>query len=421
VAVRSKAEGRRTDSVLEAALQRPTPQPPAIEVSGVSKAFRIPEHRYTTFKERIVHRRRTSEHTLHALRDVSFEVRRGEFFGILGRNGSGKSTLLKTIARILQPDSGRIDTRGTVAPMLALGTGFQPELAAKDNVLINGALNGVGRKEMLRRFPAILEYAELEEFEELPLKNYSSGMMLRLAFASGIHVDADVLLLDEILAVGDMAFQEKCFETIHSLKREGKTIVLVTHGLGTISHFCDRAMLLDHGSLISIGDPEQVVNDYTTHTVEEIVAQGPEAPERWGDGTAEIVDVWFEDSNGAKTARFQRGDDVTVKVRAHFHEALAGAYVGFSLRDNSNQLLFEAAEPAGENGSAPRGLDVVFAATFEGWFNPGHYAIWPIIARVGNATHLCDLRADYARFMIEGDSQGSGPMFPPTQTSLEAD
>jgi ABC-type polysaccharide/polyol phosphate transport system ATPase subunit len=419
VVVGSRSAGRRAEPSLETAASAPKGGPAAIAVSGVNKTFRIPDHRYTTLKERILNRRSTSERTLDALRDVSFEVGQGEFFGILGRNGSGKSTLLKTIAGILHPDSGTIDTRGTVSPMLALGAGFQSELAARDNVLINGALMGIGRREMLRRFPAILEFAELEEFEELPLKNYSSGMLLRLAFSAGIHVDAQILLLDEILAVGDLEFQEKCFERFHSLKREGKTIVLVSHGLEMITQFGDRAMLLDHGSVISIGEPERIVNDYTTTSIEDMIAQSPETEERWGDGTAEIVEVWCEGSEGKRTSRFQRGEEITVKVRARFHESLADTYVGFSIRDHTDQLVFEVSDRVGDDGRVRRGSEAVFAGAFEGWFNPGHYALWPIIARVGDATHLSDLRAGFARFMVEGESQGSGPMYPPTRTHVE--
>ena len=394
-------------------------EPAAISVSGVSKTFSVPEHRYTTLKERILRPGRRSEQPLHALRDVSFEVRPGEFLGILGRNGSGKSTLLKTIAGILVADSGTIETRGTLSPMLALGTGFHPELAAKDNVVINGALMGIPRREMVRRFPDILAYSELEEFEDLPLKNYSSGMMLRLAFAAGIHVDADILLLDEILAVGDMSFQEKCFETIRGLKREGKTIVLVSHGVGTIAQLCDRALLLDRGSVVSIGDPEEVVNDYTTTAIEEIVTQDPSAHERWGDGTAEVVEVWFEDPQATEASRFRRGDEITVKIRVRVHEALTDTYVGFSVRDHFGQLVFEVSERAGDDGAVAPGSEVVFTATFEAWLNPGHYAVWPLVARVAEATHLSDLRANHARFMIEGESQGLAPMYPRTQTRVE--
>ena len=414
------AIGTRRSTAPEVGISRGSDAgPPAIRVEGVNKSFRIPDHRYTTLKERVLRGKLGTERTLQALRDVSFEVGRGEFFGILGHNGSGKSTLLKTLAGILQVDGGTIDTRGTISPMLALGIGFHPELAAKDNVLINGALMGIGRKEMLRRFPSILEYAELEEFEELPLKNYSSGMMLRLAFAAGIHVDADILLLDEILAVGDMTFQEKCFETFHAMRREGKTILLVSHGLGIIQQYCDRAMLLDHGQVVSIGDPEEVVNDYTTTATEEIVEHGPSTSERWGDGTAEIVEVWFEDTSGKETKRFDRGQEITVKIKTRFHEALSDVYIGFSIRDHFNQLVFEVSDKAGNDGDVRRGSEAVFAATFEGWFNPGHYAVWPQIARVGDATHLSDLRANYIRFMVEGDTQGSAPMFPPTRTSVE--
>jgi ABC-type polysaccharide/polyol phosphate transport system ATPase subunit len=396
-------------------------RPPAIEVSEVSKAFTIPEHRYTSLKERVFRPQRRSAQTFDALRDVSFEVGRGEFFGILGRNGSGKSTLLRTIAGILRPDSGAIETHGAISPMLALGIGFHPELAARDNVLINGALNGIGRKEMLRRFPSVLEYAELEEFEDLPLKNYSSGMMLRLAFASGIHVDADILLLDEILAVGDMRFQEKCFETIRGLQREGRTILLVTHALAAITQFCDRAMLLDHGSVISIGDPERVVNDYTTAALEEIVAQGESTADRWGDGSAEILDLWFEDLEGRRVNRFRRGEEVTVKIRARFEEPLTDAHIGFSVRDQANQLLFDVSEPATESGRAAAGTEAVLATTFEGWLNPGYYSVWPIVAHIEEITHISDLRADFGKFMIEGDVQGIGPLHPRTRTDVEVD
>jgi ABC-type polysaccharide/polyol phosphate transport system ATPase subunit len=420
MAVESRSGGKSPDPGLGALPRRQRNARPAIKVSGVSKDFRIPDHRYTTLKERVIRRNRHSAHTLHALRDVSFEVGRGEFFGILGRNGSGKSTLLKTIAGIQPADRGTIETHGTISPMLALGVGFHPELAAKDNVLVNGALVGIGRQEMLRRFPAILEFAELEEFEELPLKNYSSGMMLRLAFAAGIHVDADILLLDEIIAVGDMRFVEKCFDTIRGLKDKGKTIVLVTHGLATITQFCDRAMFLDHGSVISIGEPERVVNDYTTMAIEEIVAQDPGTADRWGDGSAEIVSAWFEDFEGKKTDRFHRGEDITLKVRARFHKSLTDAHIGFSIRDHANHMLFDVSEPVQENGTVTSGSEVVFAATFEGWLNPGHYDVWPIVAHVEDITHISDLRANYVRFMIEGESQGVGPMFPRTQTHVEA-
>jgi ABC-type polysaccharide/polyol phosphate transport system ATPase subunit len=420
VAVGGRVEAERAAAMLG----QPTGAgdgPPVIEVSGVSKSFRIPEHRYTTLKERVFRPKRRAAHTFEALRDVSFEVGPGEFFGILGRNGSGKSTLLRTIAGILRPDSGSVETRGAISPMLALGIGFHPELAARDNVLINGALNGVSRKEMARRFPAILEYAELEDFEDLPLKNYSSGMMLRLAFASGIHVDADILLLDEILAVGDMRFQDKCFETIRSLQREGKTIVLVSHAVGAITQFCDRAMLLDHGSVISIGEPERVVNDYTTAALEEIVAQGDAAADRWGDGTAEILDLWFEDLEGLRVSRFRRGEDVTVKIRARFNEPLRDAHIGFTVRDQANQLLFDVSEPATESGDVGSGTEAVLATTFEGWLNPGYYSVWPIVAHIEEMTHISDLRANFGKFMIEGEAQGIGPLHPRTRTDVEVD
>jgi hypothetical protein len=272
---------------------------------------------------------------------------------------------------------------------------------------------------MLRRFPSILEYAELEEFADLPLKNYSSGMMLRLAFAAGIHVDADILLLDEILVVGDIKFQEKCFESFRGLQREGRTIVFVSHALPAITQYCDRAMLLDHGSVVSIGDPERVVNEYTNAALEEIVAQGAATADRWGDGTAEILDVWFEDVEGRRVNRFRRGEDVTVKMAARFNESLADPYIGFSVRDQAGQLLFDVSEPAQEGGPVTMGAEALFAVTFEGWLNPGYYSVWPIVAHIEDVTHISDLRANHAKFMIEGDTMGIGPLHPRINTDVK--
>src|SRR6478752_3982616 len=235
----------------------------AVSLEGVSKTFRLPHQQYSTLKERALHPfRSTTYDELRAIQDVSLEITQGEFFGIVGRNGSGKSTLLKCIAGIYGVDTGRISVAGRLSPFIELGVGFNMDLTARDNVLLNAIMLGLTRKQARERFDSIIEFAELEEFIDLPLKNYSSGMSVRLAFAVTVEVDADVLLIDEVLAVGDAAFQQKCFEQFEKLKREGRTIVLVTHDMSAVERFCDRAMLLDHGKRLITGGPHDIALAY---------------------------------------------------------------------------------------------------------------------------------------------------------------
>lgn len=235
----------------------------AINVDRVSKAFRLPHEHRTTLKEYFLHplRRRDYEEQ-RALEDVTFHVEPGEFFGIIGPNGSGKSTLLKIIAGIYRQDAGTVQLNGVLSPFIELGVGFNPELTARDNIRINGTLLGLSRRELERRYNDILAFAELERFVHQKLKNFSSGMQLRLAYSIAIQVDFDILLLDEVLAVGDQAFQEKCFDTFRRLRAEGKTIILVTHDLTTLEEYADRAMLLRNGQVEELGDPSSVVAGY---------------------------------------------------------------------------------------------------------------------------------------------------------------
>ncbi len=236
---------------------------PAIRVSGVTKTFLVPHQRYTTVRERAVHAFAPSEHdVLEALSSVSLDVRRGEFFGIVGRNGSGKSTLLRCIAGIYVPDSGRVAVQGRLASFISLGVGFNPELPARENAVQGAVLFGLHPREAAERLEEIVAFAELERFVDQKLKHFSSGMAARLAFAVTIHVDADVLLFDEVLAVGDAPFQRKCLEHFERLRDGGKTIVLVTHDLGTVERFCDRALLLHAGRVVDVGAPEAIVEQY---------------------------------------------------------------------------------------------------------------------------------------------------------------
>ena len=235
----------------------------AIEVDGVSKTFVVPHekrHRLKEYAVRPFAERKVDRN--EALRNITVSIQPGEFFGIVGHNGSGKSTLLKILAGIYRADSGRVRVHGAVSPFIELGVGFNPELSARDNIDINGTLIGLTRKELAARFDDIVEFAELERFIDQQLKNYSSGMLLRLAFAIAVQVPFDILLVDEVLAVGDAAFQAKCVERLDALRAERKTIVFVSHDLHSVKMNCDRAMLLERGRCIALGDPEEVVARY---------------------------------------------------------------------------------------------------------------------------------------------------------------
>jgi len=237
---------------------------PAISVSGLSKDFLLPHLRQTTIKGHFVsllRRRRTIEHQ-HALRDVSFEVRPGEFFGVVGRNGSGKSTLLKIIAGIYSPTAGTVDVKGRLVPFIELGVGFNPELSGRDNVYLNGALLGFSRREVDAMYDDIVDFAELGNSMDQKLKNYSSGMQVRIAFSVATRARADILLIDEVLAVGDAAFQQKCFDHFRWLKERGTTIVFVTHDMHTMQEFCDRAILIEDTRLVSEGPAPEVAERY---------------------------------------------------------------------------------------------------------------------------------------------------------------
>jgi len=235
----------------------------AIEVEAVSKRFRIFHERHYSLKERVINlgRRRPPE-DFWALQDVSFDVEEGETVGLLGHNGSGKSTLLKCIGGILRPTTGEIRTRGRVASLLELGAGFHPDLTGRENVYLNGSILGLSRRDIERRFDEIVAFAELEQFIDNQVKHYSSGMYVRLGFAVAIHVDPDVLLVDEVLAVGDEAFQRKCLDRVRQFQREGRTIVVVTHASDLVRQVCHRAAVLDHGNLVTVAEPNDAVRIY---------------------------------------------------------------------------------------------------------------------------------------------------------------
>jgi lipopolysaccharide transport system ATP-binding protein len=235
-----------------------------VVVNNISKKFRIPHEKKTTLFHSMlgIVTRQFAYEEFWALKDISFYDQKGETFGIIGGNGSGKSTLLKMLAKVLYPDTGSIVTDGKIAPFLELGVGFQMELTAKENVYIYSSILGVGRKEVDKKYDAIFEFAELKKFENMKLKNFSSGMYTRLAFSTAIHANPETLLIDEVLSVGDEAFQKKCAAKIDELREQGKTIIFVSHSLDTVKKICQRSMLLNHGHIVSIGETGKVIEDY---------------------------------------------------------------------------------------------------------------------------------------------------------------
>jgi len=301
----------------------------AISVEHVYKRFRVPLDRSTTLKARIVHPRSSSRYRdFYALRDVSLEIPFASFTGIIGPNGCGKSTLLKLLAGIYQPTAGRLSVNSRVSPFLELGVGFNPELTARENVFLNGAVLGLTRRDLQDRLDEIIAFAELEEFADQKLKNFSSGMQVRLAFAVAIQADAGILLMDEVLAVGDARFQERCFDVFNRFKREGRTVVLVTHDLGAAELYCDHAFLLDHGGVVTEGPAGDVCSVYRRMVGERNEADAaareehPEEPAaveendgRWGSGEVRITDVELIGPDGARHHTFASGKPMVIRTR----------------------------------------------------------------------------------------------------------
>lgn len=258
----------------------------AITVDSVSKDFSLPHEKVDSLKGLFTHpfRKGRQTETQHALKDISFQINKGEFFGIVGRNGSGKSTLLKIIAGIYQPTEGKVQVNGRLVPFIELGVGFNPELTGRENVFLNGALLGFSSSEIKAKYDAIVGFAELKRFMDQKLKNYSSGMQVRLAFSvATILAESDILLIDEVLAVGDADFQRKCFEYFKYLKRAGKTVIFVTHDMGAVIEYCDRAILINDSQLVKRGSSEKIATEYKKLFQPKEDDAKPLPQDRWGD------------------------------------------------------------------------------------------------------------------------------------------
>ena len=311
-------------------------RPVVIEARELRKSFRIPEHRIDSLRERATHpftRVEYREH--HALRDVTFDVHQGEFFGIVGRNGSGKSSLLKVLASIYRADGGRARVAGRVAPFIELGVGFNHELTARENVVLNGVLMGLTLSEARRSLDKVMEFAELEDFVDLQLKNYSSGMLVRLAFAVMVQAEADIMLVDEVLAVGDAAFAQKCMDVFREKRRAGTTIVLVTHDMTTVQTLCHRAMLLHDGELLFIGAPEDAALAYYRKNFADEEAQLPAAGSKRVDLNARVVRAALDSETLAE------GQPIVLDVVFEAARSMASPKFIFRFRDDKGQVVFE--------------------------------------------------------------------------------
>jgi ABC-2 type transport system ATP-binding protein len=290
----------------------------AIEVNKLSKNFKLPHERHKSLKGQVLNSFKNKSYEVqHALSDISFNIKKGEFFGIVGRNGSGKSTLLKCMAGVYTPTSGSIKINGSLVPFIELGVGFNPELSGRDNVFLNGALLGFNRRQMLAMYDDIVSFAELEKFMDQKLKNYSSGMQVRLAFSIAIQAHGDVLLLDEVLAVGDAAFQQKCYGYFSKLKRENKTVVLVSHDSEALLRFCDRGVLVESGKIISTGQINTVVDQYQSMLIDQEIdkktRQLPTRPKVKHQKQVEISKV-YSNNNQGQTNKFVAGEDIIITV-----------------------------------------------------------------------------------------------------------
>jgi ABC-type polysaccharide/polyol phosphate transport system ATPase subunit len=320
---------------------------PAIEVTNVGKTFRLPLDHASTLQYRMSHLRSSSRYReLRVLDNVSFEVGRGEFFGIVGPNGCGKSTLLKILSGIFEPDAGRVAVNGSLSPFLELGVGFKPELTARENILMGGTMLGLSRREVLQRADTVLEFAELEDFAEQKLKNYSSGMAVRLAFSVAMLADADILLMDEVLAVGDARFQEKCFEVFDQYKKRNRTIVLVSHDLASLEQFCDRILLLHGGRALTTGPADGVIARYrriiasmSERQRQTVDLGGGARQTRWGSREVEVTDILILGGDGQRRTTFLTGEPMTAVVEYRANASVEAFQCGLRFRLSNGQVV----------------------------------------------------------------------------------
>jgi lipopolysaccharide transport system ATP-binding protein len=365
-------------SIEQTTQPRATPSRPAkrkmIEIDGVWEEFTLHHDKRTTFKDFLINLKRADYSTFWALKDVSFDIEEGDVFGIIGENGSGKSTLLKCISGIIPPTKGEIRVHGKISPLLELGAGFQPNLTGRENIYLNASILGAPRKEIMEREQEIIDFAELEEFIDTPIRNYSSGMKVRLGFAVAINVNPDILLMDEVLAVGDESFQAKCFEKLDEYRKKGTTIVLVSHSLSQVGRLCNKVAWIDKGELRATGKTEKVIDAYLkqvqdkqeqtlakAHAVTDETHNTPKAkpepaptpirqqgstPGRWGTGEALITSVKFYDKNQQERHVFETGKTMVIELSYETRRIILEPFFGIALFTDKGERVFGLISPS---------------------------------------------------------------------------
>ena len=380
------------------------PRHAAIEVEGLEKTFRVPKQHIHTIKERALHPFRRTEYDVYdVLRSVSFDIGSGEFFGIVGRNGSGKSTLLKCMAGIYRADRGEIRVAGRLAPFIELGVGFNPDLTALDNVVLNAVMMGLSPKEARDRFDAVMAFAELEDFLDMKLKNYSSGMQVRLAFSVMMQVDADVLLIDEVLAVGDAAFQQKCFDAFYRLRDEGRTIVLVTHQMPIVEQFSHRAMLLHDGVIDAIGDPGDVARRYMDLNFAHIETESASSRAT----VARPTGAWASDAEGHRIDAVAAGEPLVLNLEIDVRERVESPDLSIWLQVRDGTRLFYTS--TGRMGQRPDAFEagerVQLRVRAETALRAGRYFIGAALKRTGEEADVLFDDPHVGDFTIVGDTE----------------
>ncbi len=385
----------------------------AIEIKNINKSYRLYHEKNRTLKGAILSGRRDSFEEFVALKDISFKVQQGETIGIIGENGSGKSTLLKLIARIIRPGKGNINVKGRVSALLELGTGFHPDLTGRDNIFLNGSILGLSNKEIADKYDEIVRFSELEHFIDTPLKNYSSGMFMRLGFAIAINVDPDILLIDEVLAVGDISFQAKCFEKINEFKRRGKTIVLVSHDLDAINSICDRAILLDNGEILSDDKSVKTIQVYRTllekRHQDDHIEVAADQTDRFGTKDAEFVSIVLLNSKNKETKKIKSGENAKIRFTIKINKPLDNPIFGMVIRSDDGLYIYDTNTlwQGIKTGHFNEGdtIEVKFDQNIH--LMRGNYFITPAIAYY-DAKRFCDWWTNAFVFRVEDKNDAHG-------------
>jgi len=384
----------------------------AIKINDVSKEFKLPHEKNTSVKSAVVnfYKREKGYELQRALKDISLEIKKGEFFGIVGRNGSGKSTLLKLLAGIYTPTKGDIIVNGTLTPFIELGVGFNPELTGRENVYLNGALLGFSRKDMQSMYKDVVDFAELHRFMDQKLKNYSSGMQVRLAFSIAIRAQSDILLIDEVLAVGDADFQRKCFDYFKGLKKNKKTVILVSHDMNAINEFCDRAILIDNGEIIVEGQVRKVALKYSSLFLE--AEDGDTTTNETGirTGTGAIKAV------KAHVSVLKDEIDITVLAEAYedIEELIYGIHIigqdGREITAMNNRML-----GVPDIKDLKVGDKLKFNWKMLNIFSDGKYSV--MLTLTNGAYVSLDILNDAATFRVRRTQRSNTPVLPPVKVS----